>query len=237
MLVRKHRAPKGALRLRLIAPPARSCGRSQKAPSAKRCIKTRLSFSSRKCAIVGQKAPSAKRRIKTRREPRRPRQYSTGQKAPRAKRCIKICRQRPARQPAYRVRKHRAPKGALRRNVLSQVRFLVEGEKPPSAKRCIKTRKYRTMRCASSHVRKHRAPKGALRPPAMPSTSHFSFSVRKHLAPKGALRREPPVRQCSRANDSQKAPSAKRCIKTRHGWCQPRLCCPGSESTEHQKVH
>ena len=61
--VRKHRAPKGALRLtysRVRASKFLSC---QKAPSAKRCIKTDL-LSSRHC-LIPQKAPSAKRCIKT----------------------------------------------------------------------------------------------------------------------------------------------------------------------------
>ena len=38
------------------------------------------------------------------------------------------------------VRKHRAPKGALRRNVAAALRDLERvGQRAPSAKRCIKT--------------------------------------------------------------------------------------------------
>ena len=64
------------------------------------------------------------------------------------------------------VRKHRAPKGALRpRGVVCQ------GWLP---ERC---------------VRKHRAPKGALRLVALPhALTLMVHTVRKHRAPKGALR-------------------------------------------------
>ena len=70
------------------------------------------------------------------------------------------------------VRKHRAPKGALR---------LLVGEHPLDLE---------------DHVRKHRAPKGALRPVAVgPAVLHV-LRVRKHRAPKGALR---PVASCRHA--------------------------------------
>ena len=63
------------------------------------------------------------------------------------------------------VRKHRAPKGALRRGAL---RFVVPGfeggQKAPSAKRCIKTNDVGDLTRAVVNLRKHRAPKGALRP-------------------------------------------------------------------------
>ena len=89
------------------------------------------------------------------------------------------------------VRKHRAPKGALRRPD--------EREPRPSPYR---------------HVRKHRAPKGALRrddgTPAPPACS----PVRKHRAPKGALRQVTGRAGRGDRFESQKAPSAKRCIKT-----------------------
>ena len=111
----------------------------QKAPSAKRCIKTPTKDTTTPL-LTSQKAPSAKRCIKT--AGRVSPLYTTGsgQKAPSAKRCIKTCGARPRRRRTIPVRKHRAPKGALR---------LVEGgecsnlthcrQKAPSAKRCIKT--------------------------------------------------------------------------------------------------
>ena len=37
------------------------------------------------------------------------------------------------------VRKHRAPKGALRRRRARMIRFVLSGQKAPSAKKCIKT--------------------------------------------------------------------------------------------------
>ena len=112
--VRKHRAPKGALR----PVDARHTGStlilSQKAPSAKRCIKTSCLFSVMTISVPGQKAPSAKRCIKT---------------AALRRAVAMIC-----------VRKHRAPKGALRPGT---ARTSHAGDHPrqkaPSAKRCIKT--------------------------------------------------------------------------------------------------
>ena len=113
-IVRKHRAPKGALRLRRES-HLREASARQKAPSAKRCIKTVRSFRSSGGRFPRQKAPSAKRCIKT--------------LAPMIGTAFHL----------YLVRKHRAPKGALRQ-------FL--GCHPYSF---------------LTYVRKHRAPKGALR--------------------------------------------------------------------------
>ena len=68
LLVRKNRAPKGALRHNVVAGFENVLAFSQKAPSAKRCIKTRVVLAARTAADTGQKAPSAKRRIKTRKQ-------------------------------------------------------------------------------------------------------------------------------------------------------------------------
>ena len=65
-LVRKHRAPKGALRPQETVHAPTSAPSGQKAPSAKRCIKTVTQMSVfLGVAWSGQKAPSAKRCIKT----------------------------------------------------------------------------------------------------------------------------------------------------------------------------
>ena len=135
------------------------------------------------------------------------------------------------------VRKRRAPKGALRRDLLDRAALPAGRQKAPSAKRCIKT---------ISH------PGGA----GIPSTL-----VRKHRAPKGALRRLEPIVDVRNHAVSQKAPSAKRCIKDtdpvpdRHDGCARKHRAPKgvlrprgfgvhdfpvfhpSESTERQKVH
>ena len=89
-----------------------------------------------------------------------------GQKAPSAKRCIKTGARSPTGSRSIGgVRKHRAPKGALRlRGVQSGVR-------------------------GSKAVRKHRAPKGALRLGDTDTNAISVLIVRKHRAPKGALRR------------------------------------------------
>ena len=63
--VRKHRAPKGALRLAESVADALYDVVSQKAPSAKRCIKTCSCVPLWPWALLRQKAPSAKRCIKT----------------------------------------------------------------------------------------------------------------------------------------------------------------------------
>ena len=62
------------------------------------------------------------------------------QKAPSAKRCIKTSTPHPYGDPSpSHVRKHRAPKGALRPYKVKTFAQLIEGQKAPSAKRCIKT--------------------------------------------------------------------------------------------------
>ena len=87
--IRKHRAPKGALRLSASTPHGISSS-CQKAPSAKRCIKTHSSLELLHRLQARQKAPSDKR-------------------------CIKTYPPPASEYPQYpRVRKHRAPKGALR---------------------------------------------------------------------------------------------------------------------------
>ena len=88
------------------------------------------------------------------------------------------------------VRKHRAPKGALRLRVEHPcVHFNLVGQKAPSAKRCIKTRRRHCAGWSCRHcVRKHRAPKGALRPNDAGLMPEPVSSVRMHRAPNGALR-------------------------------------------------
>ena len=112
--VRKHRAPKGALRLKYSPLHLTPSEIRQKAPSAKRCIKTQNDLSVDVLIHARQKAPSAKRCIKTGEGVGIWSPENTRQKAPSAKRCIKT---RPLSTPAFTppsVRKHRAPKGALR---------------------------------------------------------------------------------------------------------------------------
>ena len=93
---------------------------------------------------------------------------------------------------AWSVRKHRPPKGALKLEI---------GE---------------PIKVDSEVVRKHRAPNGALRhsPRADLLAVH---AVRKHRAPKGALRYLGYVTVRVNVRFGQKAPSTKRCIKTREG--------------------
>ena len=87
------------------------------------------------------------------------------------------------------VRKHRAPKGALRRlTVSSQYLTVLLSQKAPSTIRCIKTREAGDPSVLVDEVRKHQAPKGALRLVVPGNLSRDHLLVRKHRAPKGALR-------------------------------------------------
>ena len=90
--VRKHQAPRGALRQGSTRTPEESYIMCQKAPSTKRCIKTPRLPALRTLFASGQKAPSAKRCIKTcHRKLPNPFRAVPRQKAPSAKRCIKTC--------------------------------------------------------------------------------------------------------------------------------------------------
>ena len=119
--VRKHRAPKGALRRACRVFQSLSGVMRQKAPSAKRCIKTpRCSERTFRCCR-SQKVPSAKRRIKTRFVRDSAVVRDSRQKAPSAKRRIKTACHRCGTRSAKRVRKYRAPKGALRHRSVRRV--------------------------------------------------------------------------------------------------------------------
>ena len=115
-----------------------------------------------------QKAPSAKRCIKTCGNPMYGYFSIPSQKAPSAKRCIKTWLQCECGRRRFSLRKHRAPKGALRLDNPARMHH-------------------------GRAVRKHRAPKGALRLVANARDDHFALTVRKHRAPKGALRLRVPI--------------------------------------------
>ena len=109
--VRKHRAPKGALRRhRLSGNNQRHHVRKHRAPKG---ALRRVSVSESTFSSFCQKAPSAKRCIKTAGLDQSRQRWDSVQKAPSAKRCIKtgLCPQ--CRVCCWWVRKHRAPKGAL----------------------------------------------------------------------------------------------------------------------------
>ena len=110
-----------------------------------------------------QKAPSAKRCIKTRESKHTRREHQHRQKAPSAKRCIKTTSPlEPISHRFFSVREHRAPKGALRRKANHLSCQSSRCQRAPSAKRCIKTRAAQSGSLCLP-VREHRAPKGALR--------------------------------------------------------------------------
>ena len=141
---RKHRAPKGALRppgRPHASPPARSC---RKAPSAKRCIKTRCRCREGTQTLNARKHRAPKGALRLFAPCLRHVVEACGQKAPSAKRCIKTYRWllSVVFHGSY-ARKHRAPKGALRQHGhanRSSSHFL--RQKAPSAKRCIKTARW-----------------------------------------------------------------------------------------------
>ena len=179
-LVRKHPAPQGALRRvdgdeclgahgqkapnttrRIKTHPAHAGidpVYHPKAPSTRRCIKT-MPHQSERRSSRRQKAPSTRRCIKTSLI-WRPSMRFWGQKAPSTTRCIKTCR--PGGRTARRsVRKHPAPQGALRHELVDAG--------------------------LNSLVRKHPAPEGALRPTQGLDPLDVLL-VRKQPAPQGALR-------------------------------------------------
>ena len=194
----------------------------QKAPSTKRCIKTCKSQVARQACCPGRvrkhRAPNGALRLLT-----RVRHFDVGSlvrkhRAPNG--ALRPQKQGQKYPRAHPVRKHRAPKGALRQGCLESVRNrTTPGQKAPSAKRCIKTALSGPRDSRSAHVRKRRAPKGALRPGLPEWSGAYSRAyVRKHRAPKGALRRERATPMRRSYSACQKAPSAKRCIKTAGHW-------------------
>ena len=237
LTVRKHRAPKGALRPSALQGDWSGVWAGQKAPSAKRCIKTCCCSRYFLFLFPRQKAPSAKRCIKTHASPVSSDFGFQRQKAPSAKRCIKTGAAAATVVAVLRVRKHRAPKGALRHVSRPPSPTRARRQKAPSAKRCIKTqarrfpdRLPRPCQKAPSAKRciKTRKKRNAL--------AIIPTRVRKHRAPKGALRRCH-VELCLSCVRCQKAPSAKRCIKTLSTDLACDACHLASESTERQKVH
>ena len=163
----------------------------QKAPSAKRCIKTARPTVRRSSCGAGQKAPSAKRCIKTRVTGSSARRRRSRQKAPNAKRCIKTCSDRCDDLVALRVRKHRAPNNALRLPTQSTplVSCHSTSQKAPSAKRCIKTPQCPFVRQVRILRQKAPSAKRCIKTRSQsPGRQATPPSVRKHRAPKGALR-------------------------------------------------
>ena len=134
------------------------------------------------------------------------------------------------------LRKHRAPKGALRLSWSAQLGSTSQSQKAPSAKRCIKTCEREAPGSHGHTVRKHRAPKGAFRRSCDDVRDLTRAIVRKRRAPKGALRLGRSHAGLA-SSLRQKAPSAKRCIKTTPTSKPRRAKRFKSESTERQKVH
>ena len=151
------------------------------------------------------KAPSAKRCIKTSRDRERGAAADRCQKAPSAKRCIKTSHSvDPPLCNLSCVRKHRAPKGALRQRLgrFSHPKPRM-GQRAPSAIRCIKTRRQSTWPTTPGHARKHRAPFSALRHGRRHCLADGAHA-RKHRAPYGALRRT----RCGVTGASASAPES-----------------------------
>ena len=138
------------------------------------------------------------------------------QKAPSAKRCIKTRSMVSARYSITSVRKHRAPKGALRQSSHpADVRTPLQCQKAPSAKRCIKTLQTQRRNLLRGTGQKAPSTKRCIKTPRMSvPPSICPIQVRKHRAPKGALRQQRQTKRSGFPGLRQKAPSAKRCIKT-----------------------
>ena len=159
-LVRKHRAPKGALRRDVIWAVSVLSLRCQKAPSTTRCIET-WAYHRRPVHPLGdQRAPSTIRCIKTKPsfspgKPCRPQSESTGRHKVHYD---DFMMWHEIFFPA--IRKRRAPKGVLRPEENAGVRENdVVGQKAPSAIRCIMTREpCHRLQPTWQRDRKHRAP-------------------------------------------------------------------------------
>ena len=235
----------------------------QKAPSAKRCIKTWLTHNAR---------ARRNRWVRKHRAPkgglRQPSPSSSGSRCPvRKHRAPKGALRRPSGKTStgllQLVGKHRAPKGALRNHVEYAIRPIGGNgqntpsakrciktacghagyrqrwcQKAPSAKRCIKTRiKHRASAQGEIRVRKHRAPNGALRPIGPHDSVRCRLpDVRKHRAPNGALRHIKAVFPELLDDLSESAKRHKAHLdSTSSAWTSVNLNV--SESTKRYKVH
>ena len=134
----------------------------QKAPSAKRCIKTHPPT----CAATmrsGQKAPSAKRCIKTRRGLIVEDAVGESESTERQKVHYDV-ESSISLNASHACQKAPSAKGALRHGAVPICSAVRLRQKAPSAKRCIKTGQPSGRRSGRwRRVRRHRAPKGALR--------------------------------------------------------------------------
>ena len=184
--------------------------RSQKAPSAKRCIKTHVLNTWHMFSVSSQKAPSAKR-------------------------CIKTLEGDGCLDAPSSVRKHRAPKGALRQTheaLADADEVSVRKHRAPQISHvipffqlCTNSQKSRNFNDPTSNVE-------------TTGRELRATFLRNHPrpAPNGALRQinEP---RLSAHVAGQKAPSTKRCIKTKLKTLDTVDRRNESESTERQMVH
>ena len=136
-----------------------------------------------------QKAPSAKRCIKTCSSSRSTSSHSPPcQKALSAKRCIKTrCRSSPTMRRGTRVRKHRAPKGALRQSAFVCGNGVVARQKAPSAKRCIETHVHVEHVAEFDLRQKAPSAKRCIKTCKRSQSSDCRSDVSKHRAPNDAL--------------------------------------------------
>ena len=132
---------------------------SQKAPSAIRCIKTRVQPTPWLQVVYRQKAPSAIRCIKTRRWRRSAAKLMARQKAPSAIRCIKTHRTAwPWTCTPFSCQKAPSAIRCIKTRLGSFQKNISYCQKAPSAIRCIKTWVMRIGIDLIKDVRKHRAP-------------------------------------------------------------------------------
>ena len=162
-----------------------------------------------------------------------------GQKAPSAKRCIKTSSLSFLRVSIFGVRKHRAPKGALRRGVTAvKVTRVQTSQKAPSAKRCIKTWPRPGLpRDTRAHRQKAPSAKRCIKTSTRRRRASRSLRGQKAPSAKRCIKTAPMDQRHPMGRRSQKAPSAKRCIKTVTAHTTINTSTSTSESTERQKVH
>ena len=169
----------------------------QKAPSAKRCIKTcSSSRSTSSHSPPCQKALSAKRCIKTRCRSSPTMRRGTRVRKRRAPKGA--LRQRCLNRvvtPVSCVRKHRAPKGALRQSAFVCGNGVVARQKAPSAKRCIETHVHVEHVAEFDLRQKAPSAKRCIKTCKRSQSSDCRSDVSKHRAPNDALKLVPYHRQ------------------------------------------
>ena len=198
-----------------VSPGHRGCDTpgSQKAPSAKRCIKTRTRICStcQRKLVRKHRAPKGALRLDALEIHRVLDDLVRKHRAPKsALRRVAGC---PREVVLVQVRKHRTPQIS---HVIPFFQLCTNSQKSQSFNDPTKNVETTGRELRATFLRNHprRAPNSALRRQVVEHDDVGFSEVREHRAPKGALRHTECCYCGNSSNPRQKAPSAKRCIKT-----------------------